>query len=109
MRPMTVSAYGWDREAIDVIHSLYRRQDLAVYTRHPDFWLEDGNIVLVANRSVAFRVHRSVVARKSGVFHDMFSFPQPGASCKPSCPVLHLPDSPEDLSYFFDAIYNGMR
>lgn len=85
------------------------RQDLAVYSRHPEFWLDDGNIILVADRSVAFRVHRSVLARKSGVFHDMFSFPQPDAYPERSCPVLHLPDSPEDLSYFLDAIYNGLR
>ena len=88
----------------------YFGTDLTRYSRHPDFWLEDGNIILVASESVAFRVHRSVLSRKSGVFQDMFSFPQPSTNSDPTLlPVLQLPDSPEDLSYFFDAIYNGMK
>ena len=65
--------------------------------------------MLVADRAVAFRVHRSVLARKCGVFRDMFSFPQPGAPADRACPVLHLPDAPADLAYFLDAIYNGMK
>lgn len=84
-------------------------EDIAAFARHAEFWLEDGNIVLIADRAVAFRVHRSVLARKAGVFRDMFSFPQPDASSDHSFPVLHLSDAPEDLAYFLDAIYNGMQ
>lgn len=44
----------------------------------------------------------------------MLSFPQPGASDMKSLepsryPVVQLSDSSEDLAYFFDAMYNGMR
>ncbi|KIP02843.1 hypothetical protein PHLGIDRAFT_20388 [Phlebiopsis gigantea 11061_1 CR5-6] len=62
---------------------------------------------------MGFRIHRSVLAMKSGVFRDMFSLPQPevdnASRQTDDCPVIRLSDSPEDLAYFFDAMYNGMR
>ena len=75
-------------------------------------WMEDGNLILIADKRTAFRVHRSVITQKSNVFADMFSFPQPPDAHEqhPSgCVVLHLPDSPEDLFYFLDAIYNARK
>ena len=80
------------------------------YPRHPEMWLEDGNLVLVASHTTAFRVHRSVISQKSGVFADMFSFPQPTGSGNASeITTIHLPDSPKDMFYFLDAIYNGRK
>ncbi|EKM50234.1 uncharacterized protein PHACADRAFT_264852 [Phanerochaete carnosa HHB-10118-sp] len=80
------------------------------YPRHPEMWMDDGNLVLIADNRVTFRVHRSVVTRKSTVFNDMFSFPQPpDAPQSPGCVVIHLPDSPEDLFYFLDAIYDARK
>lgn len=73
-------------------------------------WLDDGNLVLIADNRVAFRVHRSVITRKSNVFNDMFSFPQPpDAPQTPDPVVIHLPDSPEDMFYFLDAIYDARK
>ena len=73
-------------------------------------WLEDGNLVLVADNAMAFRIHRSVITRKSVVFSDMFSFPQPAGSDEESgCTTIHLPESPEDVFYFLDAMYNGRK
>ncbi|GJE90370.1 hypothetical protein PsYK624_065010 [Phanerochaete sordida] len=84
-------------------------QDLG-YTRHPEMWMDDGNLELIADNRVAFRVHRSVITRKSNVFNDMFSFPQPPHAQNTSgCIVIHLPDSPEDLFYFLDAIYDARK
>ena len=72
--------------------------------------MEDGNLVLIADNRVAFRVHRSVITRKSNVFNDMFSLPQPPDAQPTSGPVvIHLPDSPEDLFYFLDAIYDARK
>lgn len=72
-------------------------------------WMEDGNLVLIADNRMAFRVHRSVTTHNSVVFNDMFSFPQPLDTQTPGCIVLHLLDSPEDLFYFLDAIYNSRK
>ncbi|PIL26468.1 hypothetical protein GSI_12226 [Ganoderma sinense ZZ0214-1] len=64
---------------------------------HHEFWLPDGNIILVA-RAIGFRVYRGLIAAQSTVFEDMFA----ASSTDPNeifdgCPVVHLSDSPEDL------------
>ncbi|KAL1938256.1 hypothetical protein VTO73DRAFT_11707 [Trametes versicolor] len=80
-----------------------------VRTRDPEFWFEDGSVVLVAH-GYGFRVFKGVLAHHSPVFQDMFSLPQPVLSApSPSsrtasegvdpCPVVHLSDSPEDLRH----------
>jgi hypothetical protein len=48
--------------------------------RDPNFYAEDGNIVLAAkdtDGTVYFRLHRSILIRHSPVFKDMFSMPTP--------------------------------
>lgn len=77
--------------------------------RHEELWYEDGNIVLIA-ANVAFRVHRSILSRRSLVFNDLFSFPQPGAvETYEGFPVIHLSDRPGDLAQLLDAVYSGMK
>ena len=65
--------------------------------RSEEFWLEDGNLVLVA-RDVAFRVYRGLLAAQSTVFQDMFASASPTTDeAFDGCPVVRLSDSPEDL------------
>ena len=68
--------------------------------RKPDeeFWFEDGTIILIAG-NIEFRVYKGFLANRSLVFRDMFSFPQPAITSPSSstCPVVHLPDSAEDV------------
>ena len=60
-------------------------------------WLEDGNVVLVAE-GTAFRVLRSILSNSSDVFRDMFTVPQPANTEKFSeCPVVHLADPMEQV------------
>ncbi|OSD03866.1 hypothetical protein PYCCODRAFT_1365143 [Trametes coccinea BRFM310] len=68
--------------------------------RDAEFWYDDGTIILIA-RDVEFRVYKGILAEHSPVFSDMFSFPQPppDPNAEPSCPVVHLSDSPEDLRH----------
>ena len=62
-----------------------------------EFWLEDGNIVLVT-RDVAFRIYRGLLAAQSKVFEDMFASAAPTTDeTLEGCPVVRLSDSPEDL------------
>ena len=64
-----------------------------------DLWLEDGNVILVAEKT-AFKVHRSILARNSEIFHDLFELPQPvDEETFEGCPIVHLPDSKEDVEY----------
>ncbi|TCD63689.1 hypothetical protein EIP91_005094 [Steccherinum ochraceum] len=88
----------------------------AGYKRSDTFWLRDGNLILVANHNTAFRVHQSVLERKSEVFKDMFGLPQP-QNADPSsegeeeegCPVVHVSDAPEDITHLLSVLYDGDR
>ena len=73
---------------------------LVKLTRDKEFWLEDGNIILIAC-DVGFRIYRGLLAAQSTVFADMFSCPNSTADeYYDDCPVVRLSDSPEDLRYF---------
>lgn len=89
------------------------RQDvqggLEELTRQEGLWFADGNIVIIAE-SVAFRVHKSILAAKSPVFKDTFTLAQPAdIELYDGCEVLHLVDSAEDLRVMLDALYNGLQ
>ncbi len=72
------------------------------------FWLDDGSVVIQAEYT-QFRVHRTLLARHSSVFRDMFSVPQPISSSErliEGCPVVHLSDSKQDIEYMISALYD---
>ena len=75
--------------------------DQEVFTRDTDFWLEDGNLILLAG-STAFCVHRSLLVKKSAVFAEMFPKDSylDSAESFDGCPVARLPDHPQDLRDF---------
>ena len=52
----------------------------------------------------------SVLSRHSSVFDDLFSVPQPEeAERVENCPVVHVPDEPEDMAHLLFALYDGRR
>ena len=62
----------------------------------------------------SFRVHKSILARHSEFFHDMFNLPQPphtegDSSTSEACPTVHTSESAEDLAHFLSAIYNSIK
>ena len=82
--------------------------DNKALVRSADLYLDDGNIVLVAG-NIAFRVHRSQLARHSEVFRDMLAIPsQPdGAEVSDGCPVVRLTDTPSDVLQLLLALYDN--
>lgn len=80
---------------------------------HTDTPLE---IVLRAENTL-FRVHKSLLARHSGFFHDLFTLPQPETDAKSlpvhsvggieGCEVLRLHDAPEDVANLLTALVDG--
>lgn len=91
--------------------------------RHSDLWFSDGSIVLRAENTL-FRVHKSLLARHSGFFHDLFTLPKlvakdsspPHGTKTPSielsgdiegCQVLTLYDSAEDVANLLTALVDG--
>lgn len=79
----------------------------APFQRSEEVWLEDGNVVLVAE-GVAFKVYRGILARSSPVFSQMFTFPQPPVEPETmeGSPVVHMSDSAAHLRYFLVAMYD---
>ena len=78
----------------------------------PHFWFPDGNVVIVARDSLAFKVHRGVLARHSAVIDNLFRAAKPPSEKGQSwdgCPVVHIPDSPKDFEWLLMALYDGPR
>ncbi|KAF7295910.1 BTB domain-containing protein [Mycena chlorophos] len=75
--------------------------------RVPALWFSDGNIVLQAgNRQ--FKVFHGILGARSPVFRDMLAIPQPeDAERIDGCPVVQLPDGPEETTSFLRAIYDS--
>ena len=74
-------------------------------TRDQDLWFEDGNIVVVANGTWAFRVYKGMLARISLVFEDTFKF-SPGGQTMDGAPVFHVHDHPIDLKHFLEVAFS---
>ncbi|KDR79510.1 hypothetical protein GALMADRAFT_1243561 [Galerina marginata CBS 339.88] len=74
--------------------------------RNPDFWFEDGNIIIQA-QNTQFRVYRGSIARQSTVFNVMFGLPQPeGEMLVDGCPIVHLDDAPQDWKNLLTILYH---
>ncbi|KAK7000690.1 BTB domain-containing protein [Favolaschia claudopus] len=82
-------------------------------TRDSDFYIEDGNIVLVADSekdqcAVLFRLHKSILMKHSTVFADMFSMPSPPNVEKyDNVPLVKMAgDDADALRDFMKLLYN---
>ena len=77
--------------------------------RDDEFWLDDGNIILVA-QDVAFCIYRCLLAAQSTVFADMFASASPSSDeCMDGCPVVRVSDSSEDLAHLLRVLLLGSR
>jgi len=110
--------------------------------RHSDLWFSDGSVrvlklcmtrrdfrlilleIVLRAENTLFRVHKSLLARHSGFFHDLFTLPKlvakdsspPHGTKTPSielsgdiegCQVLTLYDSAEDVANLLTALVDG--
>lgn len=76
----------------------------AAFERDKMFWLEDGNLILVAG-NIGFRVYRGLLATQSEVFRNMVSAAEPaGCDNVDGCPVVSLSDSPENVRHLLGVI-----
>ncbi|KAF7297741.1 BTB domain-containing protein [Mycena kentingensis (nom. inval.)] len=74
-------------------------------TRSPDYWLEDGSIVLQVE-ATQFRVAKTMLAMHSTVFKDMPSLPPADEPLIEGCPVVVLPgDKAADWKHLLDLMY----
>ena len=110
--------------------------------RHSDLWFSDGSVsvvklymtrhdfrlilleIVLRAENTLFRVHKSLLARHSGFFHDLFTLPKlvakdsspPHGKKTPNvdlsgdvegCQVLILYDSAEDVANLLTALVDG--
>lgn len=74
-----------------------------VFVRHPYLYLEDGNIILSAGRTL-FRVHRSILSKHSPVMGELFERKHDTLH---GCVHIPLEHTSQELEAFIDVIYNG--
>ncbi|KAJ7669861.1 hypothetical protein DFH06DRAFT_981283 [Mycena polygramma] len=76
-------------------------------TRVEALWFDDHALVLQAGNRL-FRVSGGLLSARSPVFRDMLSVPRPeNHPFIEGCPILILPDSPDDVEYFLRAIFDS--
>ena len=84
-------------------------------SKHADLWFCDGSVILQAETTL-FRVHKSQLSRRSTVFSDMFTLPQPPVitthatlddETYEGCPVVKLYDLADDVENLLLALYDG--
>ncbi|KAJ7772649.1 hypothetical protein DFH07DRAFT_733980 [Mycena maculata] len=79
--------------------------------KDPDFYFNDGNIVLSAedseNSTTYFRLHQSILGLHSAVFRDMFSIPTPAdMEQHESIPLVKMLDDAVALRDFIALLYS---
>jgi hypothetical protein len=76
--------------------------------RRPSLSFEDGNVAVLAGKYY-FLVHQGFLARHSehlaNLIRDNCSRPTMTLEGRP---VLHLPDSPDDISLLLHSMYDGL-
>ncbi|KAI8974165.1 hypothetical protein BD414DRAFT_498336 [Trametes punicea] len=98
-------------EATEEVTSARRSQTLTTTSppaestdikRDEEIWFPNGNVIIIADNKVAFRLYRGVLSRLSEVFRGLFAIPLPPDSEEmDGCPLVHLSDSPDDLKCLF--------
>jgi len=80
--------------------------------RHPTLYFPDGNLVILCKnhegKPTYFRVHKTVMARDSPVFADMFSVPLPPDGKEglfDGAPLVEFPDDSQDMITFLKCFY----
>lgn len=76
--------------------------------QHDLLWFEDGNVILITEDRVGFKVHKSVLSLHSDLFKDLFKLPQPAESDRvDDCSVVHLQDASSGMAPFLSLFYNN--
>lgn len=82
--------------------------DKSSISRHPDICFNDGNIAILTG-DYYFLVHQGLLYRHSDVLEKLAkALDGVHLQVLEGRPVLHLQDSPEDMSRFLLALYDGM-
>ena len=79
------------------------------HLRFEQLYFEDGSVVLISG-TLRLKLHRTILAKYSGVFRDMLQVASTSAGeTLEGCPIVHVTDDPQHLILFFNMIYDGVR
>lgn len=77
---------------------------------HPSLWYEDGNVIIIAD-STLFRVHQSMLSRRSPVFKALISLADRSdderVNSKDACLKITIDDAKEDVERLIPSLYNS--
>ena len=74
-----------------------------------EVWLEDGNVILHAD-GVVFKVYQGFLTRRSEVFCDLLTLPDPPVSERvKGVPVISVLGSPDDLRHLLLVLCCGTK
>ncbi|KAI0750305.1 hypothetical protein C8Q80DRAFT_1100880 [Daedaleopsis nitida] len=67
-----------------------------------NYWIDDGNVVIIASDTVAFRVYKGLLARTSPIFKDLFTITHRAKDeeTMDDTPVVRVTDFPDALGRF---------
>ena len=77
-------------------------EDSDDWKRHPELYMSDGTMVLLA-KDIVFRVYPGLLSKHSDVFGGMATLSEcqpPNAEIYDGCPLVRLSDDAQDLEYF---------
>ena len=82
--------------------------EIKVLEKHPTLYFDDGNIILSCG-STLFCVHRTLLAKHSPVFREMF-VPKDDVKLDVirGCKLFPMDDSREEMEALLDVMYNGL-
>lgn len=91
--------------------------DLPHFEHHTSLYLEDGNICLASglpdspSPRTVFRVHKSLLARHSPVFRDMFALPTDAGvqDQYEGLPLVIMQDRTSEIEPLLLALYDGLK
>jgi hypothetical protein len=104
-----------------VVSGIMSQATMPDLQRVNSIWFDDGNLIVIAEPKV-FRLYKYLLARRSPIFKDMLSIPQPDASIAndaadqrvvdalgfdtSGCALVRLMDKPQDVEWFLSAFFH---
>lgn len=84
-----------------------RVEDRSLWIRDEHYYLEDGNIVILAEQLILFRVHRSLLCMHSDVLMDKLAGLPADGDTEDGCPLLRVQHKASEMRLLFDTFYRG--
>ena len=77
------------------------------WRRQEEFWFDDGNIVLVAEGSVAFRVYKGILCKAGAVWAALLN--RHDGPMSEGIPVVSVTDDPDELTLVMRKLMSPQR